>query len=275
MIWTHHPTLRMTARAAGACILLMGSSLFIPNCATTVGEEEVAWSVSVTGTAEDQAMSDATSFTTDKGWRVELTQAQLLVGPIYMYSGEARASLLERLLGPNQAYACAAHAQFQSGETLGEIPMQYGVDLTDGTTRIVEQAIGEAGTVQSVELHLQNPGQVDAGNALARDNLPSTFVFAGTATKDGEEVPFAGELTLPEEGAYQIVDSIPANFDLSEGAEVELRVAVDRWFANVDFSTLEQPSDADGVATISPGTQAYSALTFATRSRANFTWTTR
>lgn len=243
-------------------LLILGSS-----CGTEVSGDEVTYAVSAEG-----AVADGTPerFKNERGWQIELTRAQALVGPIYFYSGAARASLFETLLGINEAYACAAHAQFQSGRTLGEIPFQYGIDLLAGPTTLVEEERGESGEIRSVELHLQNPGQVEAGNELA--SAPTaTYEFEGVATRDGVSVPFVTAVTLPEDGTHQIVDSIPAQVELSDGADLHLKLRLDRLFRDVDFEALQESADGAPV-TIEPGTQAYTSLVFSLRSRNAFVW---
>lgn len=250
------------------CSVLL--SLLLPlgsSCGTEVSGDEVTYSISAEGAVE-QGTPD--QFTNALGWEIELTRAQALVGPIYFYSGEARASLFERLLGPNEAYACASHAQFQSGLTLGETPLQYGVDLLAGRAVLVDAARGESGVVRSVELHVQNPGQVEAGNELATSPA-ATYELEGVATREGVTIPFTVSLTLPEEGTYQIVDSISTQMELSEGSDLLLKLRLDRMFRDVDFESLGV-TDATAPVEIEPGTQAYTSLVFSVRSRDVFVW---
>lgn len=267
--------MRHTSRFMTSMGLVLAASLgamAAPSCVDETSGEEVTWALAVQGlTDQGEATS---SFENARGWTVELEQANLLIGPLYFYSGAPRASLFDRLLGIQSAYACAAHAQFQSGETLGEVPMQFGVDLMAGETLLAEDLRGSAGRVQSFELHLQEPGATTPGNDRASQAPTSTLIFAGTASKDGQQVPFAGQLTLPEEGTIQAVDSIPANLELADGDTLRVGVRLDRWFQDVDFSTLEQ-TDEQGQHLILPGTQAYGAMTFSVRSRKAFDATLR
>jgi hypothetical protein len=238
---------------------------FGSSCGTEVSGDEVSYTISAEGAVEDGTPE---RFTNARGWQIELTRAQALVGPIYFYSGAARASLLERVLGINQAYACAAHAQFQSGRTLGETPLQFGVDLLGGPVTLTEE-IGETGEVRSVELHVQNPGQVEAGNELA-ESPTATYEFDGVATRDGVSVPFTAAITLPEDGTQQIVDSIAAQMQLDEGSDLHVKIQLDRLFRDVEFDDMATESSQP--ATIGPGTQAYSSMVFSLRSRTAFVW---
>ncbi len=232
-----------------------------------VSGEQVDYSITAQGVVSQGSVE---SFTNAQGWSIELSRAQALVGPIYLYSGEARASLWQRALGINHAYACAAHAQFQSGRTLGEVPQQFGVDLLAGRTTLVEGAVGEGGTVQSVELHVQNPGQVEAGNEMAK-SPEATYEFEGVATRQGVSIPFVASITLPEEGTHQIIDSIPAQVKMEQGSTLNLKVQLDRLFRDVDFSEFEGGESGELVE-LMPGTQAYSSMTFSLRARSAFVW---
>jgi hypothetical protein len=239
------------------------------SCGTEVSGDEVRYAISAEGAVDDGPVD---SFENAKGWQVEFTQAQALVGPIYFYSGEARASLFDKLVGINQAYACAAHAQFQRGRTLGETPLQYGVDLLAGPSVLAEDNLGETGEIRSVELHVQNPGQVEAGNDLAAASPSATFEFAGIARKGDEEVPFETSITLPEDGTHQVVDGIATQMTLEEQAKLHLKVRLDRMFRDVDFGGLAQVARDGETVVIEAGTQAYGALLFSLRSREAFQW---
>lgn len=234
---------------------------------TEVSGDEVIYSISVQGAVEEGTPE---KFTNARGWEVQLTRAQALVGPIYFYSGEARASLMHKLFGINEAYACAAHSQFQSGRTLGELPLQYGVDLLNGSSMLSAGERGEGGEVRSVELHVQNPGEIEAGNTLAA-SLGSTYEFEGVATRDDKSVQFKVAMTLPEEGTHQIVDSIPADIELGDGSTLHLKLLLDRLFQEVDFEGLDSSGSTSPVM-IEPGTQAYTSLVFSLRSRSAFVW---
>ncbi|MEO1267396.1 MAG: hypothetical protein AAFX99_04810 [Myxococcota bacterium] len=254
-MWPENARVRTIGLACTVAALAWG-------CGGEVSGDEVTVRMVAQGATET---GDVRQFVNTRGWEVELARAQALIGPIYMYSGEARASLMERLLGVGVAHACAAHAQFQSGRTLAEAPQQFGLDLLGGESVLVESSVAEAGVIRSVELHVQNPGQVEAGNTIAASNPEATWTFEGLARKDGVEIPFEIALTLPEEGTHQIVDSIPANMTLEEGATLKLAVQLDRLFRDVDFESM-------ATGELEPGTQAYNALLFSLRSRAAFVW---
>lgn len=234
-------------------------------CGTEVSGDQASYRVSAQGTVANGSVNQ---FTNAQGWEIKLTKAQVLVGPIYFYSGQARASFFERLIGINIAYAGGTHSQFQSGRTLGEMTRQYGVDLLGKPSTLVTDQRGESGKVRSVELHVQNPGQVEAGNDLVA-SAKDTYEFAGMASKDDKTISFTVSITLPEDGTHQIIDSIPTQIELDDGVNLMLKLHVDRFFRDVDFDSFEQSTEP---ITIEPGTQAYTTMFFSLRSRDAFVW---
>lgn len=259
-------------RFALAALALFALPACTPEAGT--GGEQITFSAAMTGARVDGG-SPSDAMETSRGWQVTLTRADMLVGPIFMYSGAPRASLFEQFIGIKSAHACAAHAQFESGTTLGDLGQQYGVDLLARESTLVSERQGVAGELRSLELHLQEPGasgQLEPGNAMASSQTDATIMFEGSATKDGMTVPFVGTVTLPEEGTVQAVDSIGASGDLSSGSTVLIKVYIDQWFDEVDFAALAEQATADdkGRYTIAPGTQAYGAMTLSVRSRYAF-----
>jgi hypothetical protein len=194
------------------------------------------------------------------GYTVELAAAHVAIGPVYLYNARPQATLFERFFGLRSAFACPAHAQYDRGAIVGEVLEHRAVDLFSGSTSL-GTTTGEAGVVQSFEVHLHPPGDVPAGGPI--DVLEGVTVrFAGVASRDEETIEFEGALDIPDQEIWRIIASIPAEVDLSGSASLEGRavvnVHVDEWFANVDFAELEENGDAPRQFT--EGTAAYEAL---------------
>ena len=215
-----------------------------------------------------------TDFETASGWRVELTRALALLGPIYFYGGEPMASRRLVLPGIGVAEACPTHAQYDYGAVLGEVLEQYAVDLLAEKPTPTGEIDGQAGTCHTVEVHLHPQG--DQGLRLASDADTAALLegnsipLEGTAEKDGEAVPFRALITIPDEGTTRIVQSIAANVVLDNVSDKPGRLIVqallDIWFSKVDFSTLGK-TDEDGVFLFTEGTQARTALIQAVHNR--------
>jgi hypothetical protein len=207
-----------------------------------------------------------------RGYRVELRTAQLALGPLYLYSAKPQASLLERVGLIGTAFACPAHAQMDRGLLIGEVLTQQAVDLLSNNPIPLGPAQGEAGEALSFEVHLHPAGAVPAGPG-ARAGLAAlegrTVLLEGTATRDGEAIPFRAHLDIPDTALWRIVTNIPTALSVDSpvhAGRASLRILVDRWFERVEFSEL--PMHADGSREFEPGSAAFSALVmFGMRSR--------
>jgi len=275
--------LRIEAKRRTWALLLLTSTLgllALLSCRAETAGKAIRFDTAAQG-AIDQGQPVA-AFVTTKGWTVELESAYAVLGPVYYYGGApmARVHPLWRLVG-GVAHACATHAQFDYGTVLGEVLEQYVVDLLATNPTSTGEVPGEAGTCQSVELHVHPPGdqQLPAGSpAAAFDRLGgASILLEGLATKDGSQVLFRAALDVPDEGTMRIVQNIAASVELNDASEqpgrLVLQVLVDAWLDQVDFASLGE-SDTDGRLLFSEGTQARTALLQAVRNRYSYrvTW---
>jgi hypothetical protein len=92
--------------------------------------------------------------------------------------------------------------------------------------------------------------------------VPVALSVRGDANKDGQTVPFRGELTLDDDwvpnqqvGARGVISltelrkvrGVPASFTPFEGGRLQLRCDVTQLFRGADFASLaNNPTDADG-----------------------------
>lgn len=219
-----------------------------------------------------QSGDPVTGFVTDAGWQVDLDVALAAIGPVYLYEGEPRANLWQRLGALGSARACPTHAQYDYGTVLGEVLQQYVVDLLAAEPTSTSEINGMRGTCRAFEIHLHPPGEIPAGSAAGgfEELQGSTLWLEGTATRGDEELPFEAGLTLPDEGTQRIVESIAAGVEIVDAAErpgmVVAHALLDRWFADVDFGTLTDLSDGDRYR-FTEGVQATNALIYGVRSR--------
>ena len=254
-----------------ACTVLIGAP---PSCGDTRGEP-VTYRVFVGGMISGGDGSD--SFTNLRGWTITLDEAYTVVGPIYFYSNESvplayggiRRSFVK------SASACPAHAQFDKGEVLGEVREQYVVDLLSSQNFDMGARTGAAGTVRLFEVHLHPPGEVNVnGGHTGVDVLNGETVFVkGSAVKEEETVEFIGNFSIPDEEVLRIVEQIPAEAPLVsvDGGEarIYLKIKLDVWFANVDFSSLTMEDESNRFI-IDEESQAYLALVSGMRSRYSY-----
>lgn len=217
--------------------------LLLLACATGTGGSRVAFDAVAVPTV---APVDGTIEYTDAatGWTVSLTEAEVALGPVYLWSGKP--TLSGSLVFPFVSTAWAGADEFLAGYLRGEVLDQVAVDLVAGAEVPIGTGTGTAGTSLSGELWLEPP-------ASGGD----TFRIAGTATRDGVVVPFSGALTIDD----SIIDSedgqtpalvrrvrgLPLDAELADGATLRIGVDATRWLAGADFSALlEATPDADG-----------------------------
>ncbi len=241
-------------------------------CTAETAGETIVFSVGIQGA--HSSGDSLTSFTTTSGWLVELSEAQAALGPVYFYAGAPRASLFKGLF-MSEAHACATHAQFDYGETLGELVAQYSVDLLSSEPTDAGQIPGIAGTCQSLEVHLHPAGSIAAGYGSASFDVLDghSFVFKGSATKDSDTRQFIFNITIPDDGTMRIVDSVAADVEIKDfskqpGSAV-VQLYLNNFFANVDFSSLSETDD-DGAYLLDDDSQAWAALLYSLRSRQSF-----
>ncbi|MBN2798712.1 MAG: hypothetical protein JXX28_06135 [Deltaproteobacteria bacterium] len=205
---------------------------------------------------------------TSAGWEVRLDQAQIVLGPIYLYDGEPMASRtpVQRALGVvmPSAQACATHAQHSYGEVLSELREQHLVDLLAPTPLDAGWHGGLAGEIRSAEVQLHPPGTVAlAATYEALAPLEGhTLWLAGEARRDQQVRPFEVKMDLPDDASWRIVESIAVDgVPLDGQSALLIQARVDLWLDAVDFDQV----GADGQ--IVEDSQPWNALQLGVRSR--------
>ena len=252
-----------------AIFFLLIFFLFLMSCdsAETAGEK-ISFQTGLKGTFEEGTKD---GFTNSKDFEITIEKAFISLGPAYFYSKNPVSSIEK----------CPAHAQADKGTILGEIAKQYVVDLLSDSFTDTGTTDGETGTLRMSELHIHPPqdSQLETGSGDSEyDNLEGSSVYIeGTAEKDGDEYPFIVDMTIPDEGTMRIVESIEADpeIELNDTGDyrIVLSVLIDKWFINVDFSTLENESDGVFKFSENEDSQAYTAFLSALRSHYSYTVT--
>lgn len=172
----------------------------------------------------------------EKGFTIELDEAQAVVGPVRFFEGQVllsrRFSPLDLLVRP--AYAHPGH--YVPGESMGEWMGTAKVDLLLASATplgTVEAVTGDYGSMQLVL---------------------TDVVLKGTATKGALVVPFEATLERPMH-----LEGIRAEGTVTAATDsARLSIDVRKWLHRVDFETAE--SGDDGVFQLAPSTQSYNAL---------------
>lgn len=227
--------------------------IFAAGCGADTGGEAVQFTAAAT------APLPAAAIVTTSGWSVEVAEASVLVGPVFLFDQGpvARTSPLQWLIP-----VAHAHVPANGGAVIGEWIGQVRVTAAEPAAG-QGGGTGEAGTVRSAELQLLAPGEVFVDD---NDGQP-TVVIGGQATRDGVQVTFGFEWS-PAAGETVAITNLPADFQLVDGAEVQVTLDWATALQGVDFSAYEGDESA---VLIAPDSAAGAALLAGLRSR--FSWT--
>jgi hypothetical protein len=188
--------------------------------------------------------SDASSplpFTSSLGYRIELSEARIFVGGVYLNRSRATSVAADTSCSLPGIYV----AEVLSGREL---------DLLSG----VPEQFPTPGFATS-ERALTGEVWLSQGDVNQTASSLTVLRVAGTAVRDGERFPFEGELSigpnrlLPATDAalpgqhpickQRIVSPISVELEPNRGRALLLRVDPRPMFANVDFSTLTRSAD--------------------------------
>ncbi|QAT88582.1 putative lipoprotein [Corallococcus coralloides] len=214
-------------------------------------------------TALASGETTAGEFTTDTGWRVTLTTARLVLGPIYLFekASPLQPQALLRRLG--DALLPTAHAHegdfFSGGRVLGEWDREVVFDLLAdaGQARVLGRSPGIAGMARSLSLLLQPPSS--ALGAEADEMQGRSLFLEGVATQAAARVPFRVAMDFPPPVELQRVDFVPIEVDLDDEGLFVLEPQPHRWFTGARFDRLTVPADGTPVD-VGTDAQVYRAL---------------
>jgi hypothetical protein len=237
--------------------LALGGASLPFACAGTTGSDRFAFYARVGGVARDPAAPFA--FENDVGWRVELTRAELTLGPVYLNTVAALRSAA-RVGLPFVRSAHAHDSHLGDGNIVGELLAQATADLLSPEP-VTFPAWGTVARDQVRTLEIcyypapNEPPDAPGQGAVA-------LRVAGRAERAGQALAFRGDLALdrswqpngqPGSNNYEPlrtvreVRGVPAVFTPAEGGFLELRVDAAKLLRGADFRFLaDNPLDADG-----------------------------
>ncbi|MCB9591168.1 MAG: hypothetical protein H6719_00425 [Sandaracinaceae bacterium] len=209
-----------------------------------------------------EPLSDGAA-TTPTGWSVELTEATLLVGPIYAYAPLEEPMALRPPFGPALALAHGGFDPLDGRLVRGEYLDQLAFDALGG--RVDLGAIdGLLGEVDELSVVLDEPrgantspdGPTHGHHAWVR----------GVATREGETVTFEGGIDIEDEGLLRRVDGVPVEGGaLADGVTLVVGVDPSRWLSEANFTDL-----TGGVEVLGEDTQPHRAWRLGVRSAAAY-----
>lgn len=229
--------------------LLVPLLLLMSACASDTEGERVSFQLMATASGDDAP------FATASGWTIDIQQAEVVLGPVFLFDAEpiARAPWSSWLV--SEAHA---HVPTQAGAVLGEVIDQVRIDLLAASPALLADVYGQAGVARSIEVQLFRAGEVST--AATGD----TVVLAGQAQREGITIPFEFRWS-PDAGAPLSITNIAASLDLnSSGAPVQLSLDLASVFYNVDLTATESMTD---VMVIETGSEAGQAIASGLASR--------
>ncbi len=197
-------------------------------------------------TARAPGEAEVGRFTTDTGWRVELSVARMLLGPIYLFENPSplagtTARSVWRGLGELLVPTAHAHETFFSGgRVLGEWDREVVFDLlaNGSETHVLGRSPGIAGVARSFSLLLQ-PASAALGAEAAQLGGHS-LVLEGTASREGQTVTFQAGLDFPPPVELQRVEFVPIEVELDDDGLFAVELRPHAWFSGTHFDRLSQ-----------------------------------
>lgn len=219
-----------------------------------------------------QGASNA-AFETAAGYQIQLDEAWLSIGPIYVLAPTHALTRLERALALPVALAHGGHDDYASLGVRAEWLGEQVVSAIGGTQLLVGAGDGVAGLAEYTTLDLVVPA-----DASGPTHGHIAWV-AGTATPiaGGDPIAFEGGLDLPDEALSRTIESIASALDMSETGTFTLALHPNgrgadapSWLEEASFDRL--PAPASGTTReLAPGTQPYVAWTLALRDAVAYT----
>lgn len=201
--------------------------------------------------------SELKTVTTDLGYEVEVTEAQMVVDKItFAIAGELLSQgLLKQISAwvvPN-AHAHSGH--YEGGDITGELSERLLIDWIPGAATELGVATLLEGSYKSANLSLGRWSKAEDPDD-DEDRVGCTALLWGIARRDDEMLEFHALIAVPEDS---IVTGVPFEFVVESGIPVALYLELrtfdeiegDTLFDGIDFAELDL--DDDGVARIVPG----------------------
>ncbi|MDC3958795.1 hypothetical protein KEG38_33375 [Polyangium jinanense] len=223
------------------------------------------------------------SFETSTGWKVELGEALVAIGPVYVHEnppplaglvaprGKSLSGMLWDVVVPD-AHAHAGDQHFDGGEVKGEWLDQRAFDVLDPGGVRIGPVPGTEGRARSLSIRLDPPRASIGGDGAALHGHHAYVI--GVAEKDGLVIPFEGGLDIEEEGTKRSVDGIPVDVSLGDGTIVGIVIHPSAWFDGAHFDRLTE-KNAAGRFVITPESQVRTAWFLGARSFSAFSAETR
>jgi hypothetical protein len=209
---------------------------------------------------------------TSTGWQVELEEACVALGPVYVWSGAGHLQGRQWFRWPRLvrvAHARSVGDHFDGGDVRGEWVAQAVFRPLAAGGMSVDAVSGLEGPVASFTVLLDPPR-----GALADDPcLRGHHAYAvGVARKGDAVVPFEGGLHIENVGTSRRVDGVALDGRLAQGAKLTITLNVSAWFDGAQWDRLTT-RNAAGRFVIDPASQVRAAWFIGARGVRTFSGT--
>jgi len=182
-------------------------------------------------------------------WRVELDEARVLVGPVYLHAPPSTPLLAHlRSFFVSTAHAHAGDDNLDGVRVLGEVLDPLAFDALDDAGTSFGPMLAEASTLDRVVLVLDEPR---GEHAIPTGPTHGHHAWvSGRAVRGDDEVRFSAGLDVIDDRIARRVEGVrfASPPTLVEGARVVVRSRPGRWLSRVDFDALLQ-ADHEGEVT--------------------------
>lgn len=239
-------------RTFGFALAIVSGALWLagPGCDDGAGVQRVELEVEAIGLGGSAPFENVPP-TGIEPWTVELDEAWVALGPIYLFEGDPLLGrLLERLIMP-RAFAHPGH--YQEGEAMGEALDQVVVDLLEPEPTRMGSMNAVTGEVRSARIGL---GTAEDGLAEAEALEGHALRLRGVASRADEAVEFEAWLDVD-----LYVEGVAFEHEVTEEpGRLEVEVDLTRWLRRVDFATATPGDEPGAPASLDDGSQAHNAL---------------
>lgn len=222
----------------------------------TTGQDFVSYPVYAVGNSQNAA------FTSDDGWTVNLSSAELVIGSIKMCSH------VPALFKEDSLREC--------GQVLGEMTTAKAFDFLSDSEVLIGTMNGITGQIHST---FYNHGWIwltSQGESVSiSDDLDGmSAVITGSATKDASEFDFELEIALkPNRKGDDLISGIGCEGNVTTAVQrLEVRSDPRQWLRKLSFDLLS--SCDDEVCGVNEGTTAWNSLFYGIvqGGQLEFTW---
>lgn len=252
---------RNFARLVSFAVIATGVSFGLGACIGETGSKRFGFEASIGGVP-----SNKERFVNQRGWSIQLSKANMTLGPVYLNVVPALRAAWSPLRFAIKSAWAHGEGHLGEGRIAGELLGQASFDaLSDSLVAFPVRGSMTQEEIRTTEIWFYpEPGASAEANKIKAVALD----LAGQAEREGESVKFRGALVLDDawlssnagqRGAQSIAEirrirGIDSKFYPTEGGTLEIRIDLQNVLRGADFAALAtNPSDPDGTKLLVQG----------------------